>query len=226
MAAEAVGFTSVHLGEHHFCDYILSSAPVVIAAIAERTTTLRLSTGVALGVNLDPIRVAEDYATVDVLSGGRVEPCIGRGTFFPHTFEVFGQDSGYAAATFAENLEILVKVWEGEIVSWSGTHHSPLNNVTVNPRPVQTPRPPIRAGVGASPESIDLAARLGLWIMLPTVFGTIDMFRKAPGGTSELAAIGSGAFVGNNNGDERPQHQVAGHEKHGESERVFPGAGV
>jgi alkanesulfonate monooxygenase SsuD/methylene tetrahydromethanopterin reductase-like flavin-dependent oxidoreductase (luciferase family) len=179
VAAEAVGFSSVHLGEHHFCDYILSSPPVVLAAIAERTTTLRLSTGVALGVNLDPIRIAEDYATVDVLSGGRVEPCIGRGTFFPHTFEVFGQESSNAGAVFAENLEILVEVWEREDVSWSGIHHSPLRNVTVNPRPVQTPRPPIWAGVGASPESIDLAARLGLWIMLPTVFGTIDMFRKA-----------------------------------------------
>jgi alkanesulfonate monooxygenase SsuD/methylene tetrahydromethanopterin reductase-like flavin-dependent oxidoreductase (luciferase family) len=179
VAAEAVGFSSVHLGEHHFCDYILSSPPVVLAAIAERTTTLRLSTGVALGVNLDPIRIAEDYATVDVLSGGRVEPCIGRGTFFPHTFEVFGQESSNAAAVFAENLQILVEVWEREDVSWSGTHHSSLRNVTVNPRPVQTPRPPIWAGVGASPESIDLAARLGLWIMLPTVFGTIDMFRKA-----------------------------------------------
>jgi alkanesulfonate monooxygenase SsuD/methylene tetrahydromethanopterin reductase-like flavin-dependent oxidoreductase (luciferase family) len=179
VAAEAVGFSSVHLGEHHFCEYILSSPPVVLAAIAERTTTLRLSTGVALGVNLDPIRLAEDYATVDVLSGGRVEPCIGRGTFFPHTFEVFGQESSNAAAVFAENLEILVEVWEREDASWSGTYHSPLRNVTVNPRPVQTPRPPIWAGVGASPESIDLAARLGLWIMLPTVFGTLDMFRKA-----------------------------------------------
>ncbi len=179
VAAEAVGFTSVHLGEHHFCDYILSAPPVVLAAIAERTTTLRLSTGVALGVNLDPIRIAEDYATVDVLSGGRVEPCIGRGTFFPHTFEVFDQDSRHAGAVFAENVEILVKVWESESVSWTGAHHAPLNNVTVNPRPVQTPRPPIWAGVGASPESIDLAARLGLWIMLPTVFGTVDMFRKA-----------------------------------------------
>jgi alkanesulfonate monooxygenase SsuD/methylene tetrahydromethanopterin reductase-like flavin-dependent oxidoreductase (luciferase family) len=179
VAAEAVGFHSIHLGEHHFCDYILSAPPVVLAAIAERTTTLRLSTGVALGVNLDPIRIAEDYATVDVLSGGRVEPCIGRGTFFPHTYDVFGQDATHAKDMFAEHLEILVNVWEHEQVSWSGTHHSPLSNVTVMPRPVQTPRPPIWAGVGASADSIDLAARLGLWIMLPTVFGTIDMFRRA-----------------------------------------------
>ena len=82
--AEQVGFRSVHLGEHHFCDYILSAPPIVLAAIAERTTTLRLSTGVTLGANLDPVRVAEDYATVDLLSGGRVEPVIGRGTAF-HT---------------------------------------------------------------------------------------------------------------------------------------------
>ncbi len=177
--AEAVGFSSVHLGEHHFCDYILSAPPVVLGAIAERTTTLRLSTGVALGVNLDPLRIAEDYATVDVLSGGRVEPCIGRGTFFPHTYDAFGQDQSIAKEVFAEHLELLVKVWESESVNWSGVHRSPVTDLTVMPRPVQTPRPPIWAGVGASADSIDLAARLGLWIMLPTVFGTVDMFRRA-----------------------------------------------
>src|SRR6478609_6618371 len=81
------GRRRTHAERHrNFCDYISSSPPVVLAAIAERTTTLRLSTGVTLGVNLDPVRLAEDYATVDVLSGGRCEPCIGRGTFFPHTF--------------------------------------------------------------------------------------------------------------------------------------------
>lgn len=115
--AEEVGFTSVHLGEHHFCDYILSAPPIVLAAIAERTTTLRLSTGVALGVNLDPVRLAEDYATVDVLSGGRVEPCVGRGTFFPHTFDAFGQDPSTAKDVFAENLELLVRLWTEERVT-------------------------------------------------------------------------------------------------------------
>jgi alkanesulfonate monooxygenase SsuD/methylene tetrahydromethanopterin reductase-like flavin-dependent oxidoreductase (luciferase family) len=177
--AERVGFHSVHLGEHHFCDYILSSPAVVLAAIAERTTTLRLSTGVALGVNNDALRIAEDYATVDVLSGGRVEPVIGRGTFFPHTYQAFGQDPKHAHAVFAENLEILVKAWEEETFTWTGTHRTPLCTLSVTPRPVQQPRPPIWAGVGASHESIDLAARLGLWLMLPTVFGTIEMFRKA-----------------------------------------------
>jgi alkanesulfonate monooxygenase SsuD/methylene tetrahydromethanopterin reductase-like flavin-dependent oxidoreductase (luciferase family) len=177
--AESVGFSSVHLGEHHFCDYILSSPPVVLSAIAERTTTLRLSTGVALGVNLDPIRIAEDYATVDVLSGGRVEPCLGRATFFPHVFNVFGQDPKKAKDTFAEHLEILVNVWENYPATVSIEGRPVIEQLRVNPRPLQHPRPPIWAGVGASADSIDLAARLGLWLMLPTVFGTIEMFTRA-----------------------------------------------
>jgi alkanesulfonate monooxygenase SsuD/methylene tetrahydromethanopterin reductase-like flavin-dependent oxidoreductase (luciferase family) len=174
--AESVGFTSVHLGEHHFCDYVLSSPPVVLAAIAERTTSLRLSTGVALGVNLDPIRIAEDYATVDLLSNGRVEPCIGRGTFFPHVYRAFGQDPSIAKEVFAEHIELLVRAWEDEVVTWSGSHRPPLDGVTVHPRPVQQPRPPIWLGAGASADSVELAARLGLWLMLPTVFGTPEMF--------------------------------------------------
>ena len=168
VVAEGAGFHSVHLGEHHFCDYILSSPAVVLAAIAERTSTIRLSTGVALGANNDALRLAEDYATVDALSGGRVEPCVGRGTFFPHTYHAFGQDPHHAKDMFADNLEILVRVWEGEAVNWSGSIRPPLRALTVNPRPVQQPRPPIWAGVGASPDSVDLAARLGLWLMLPT----------------------------------------------------------
>src|SRR4051794_7776316 len=174
--AEAVGFSSVHVGEHHFCDYIVSAPPVVLAAIAERTSTLRLSTGVALGVNLDPVRLAEDYATVDVLSGGRVEPCIGRGTFFPHTFTAFGQDPRQAHAMFAEHLELLLALWRDGEVSWSGTFRAPLDGMTTTPRPMQRPRPPIWLGAGASSSSVELAARLGLRLMLPTVFGTPEMF--------------------------------------------------
>jgi alkanesulfonate monooxygenase SsuD/methylene tetrahydromethanopterin reductase-like flavin-dependent oxidoreductase (luciferase family) len=174
--AEAVGFTSFHVGEHHFCDYVVSSPPVVLAAIAERTTSLRLSTGVALGVNLDPVRVAEDYATVDVLSGGRVEPCIGRGTFFPHTFAAFGQDPRQAHAMFAEHLELLLALWGDGEVSWNGTFRAPIDRLVTTPRPLQLPRPPIWLGAGASAESVELAARLGLRLMLPTVFGTPEMF--------------------------------------------------
>jgi alkanesulfonate monooxygenase SsuD/methylene tetrahydromethanopterin reductase-like flavin-dependent oxidoreductase (luciferase family) len=174
--AEATGFTTIHIGEHHFCDYIVSAPPVLLAAIAERTTTLRLSTGVALGVNLDPVRLAEDYATVDVLSGGRVEPCIGRGTFFPHTFAAFGQDPRQARAMFAEHLEVLLALWGDDEVQWTGAFRTPLAGPTTRPRPVQRPRPPIWLGAGASTASVELAARLGLRLMLPTVFGTPEMF--------------------------------------------------
>lgn len=198
--AEHAGFTSVHLGEHHFCDYILSTPPIVLAAIAERTSHIRLSTGVTLGVNLDPVRVAEDYATLDLLSGGRVEPVLGRGSFFPHTFAGFGQDPAVAKAMFAENVEILVRLWTEENVTWEGTHHVPLHNITTQPRPLQWPRPPVWIGAGTSMESIDLAARLGLWLMLPTVFGTPETFRpivdryeqqwEANGRDPELRRIG------------------------------------
>jgi alkanesulfonate monooxygenase SsuD/methylene tetrahydromethanopterin reductase-like flavin-dependent oxidoreductase (luciferase family) len=177
--AEEVGMTRVHLGEHHLCEYILSSPAVVLGAIAERTTTLRLSTGVALGANNSPIRLAEDYATLDVLSGGRVEPCFGRGTFFPHVFRSFGHDPAAASAVFAEHIELIVGLMEHESMTWSGLHHPPLEAVTMHPRPVQTPRPPIWLGAGASVRSVELAGRLGLWLMLPTVFGTVDMFRPA-----------------------------------------------
>jgi alkanesulfonate monooxygenase SsuD/methylene tetrahydromethanopterin reductase-like flavin-dependent oxidoreductase (luciferase family) len=178
-AGEVAGFTRMHLGEHHFCDYVLSSPPVVLAAIAERTSTMRLSNGVALGANLDPVRIAEDYATVDVLSGGRVEPCLGRGTFFPYVYDAFGQCEVDAKERFAESIELLDLLWRNENVTWSGQFRAPLTDVTVHPRPAQTPRPPIWIGAGISPESIDLAARLGCWLMLPTVFGTPAMFKPA-----------------------------------------------
>ncbi len=177
--AEQVGFTSVHLGEHHFCDYIVSAPAVVLAAIAERTTTLKLSTGVTLGVNLDPVRIAEDYATVDVLSNGRVEPVIGRGTFFPHTFDAFGQDPRDAKDVFAENVELLCRLWREENVTWTGSFRSPVTELTTQPRPVNSTGPAMWIGGGVSMESVDLAARLGLRLMLPTVFGTLEMFRPA-----------------------------------------------
>ena len=176
--AEQTGFRSVHLGEHHFCDYILSSPPVVLAAIGERTSRIRLSTGVLLGANLDPVRVAEDYATVDLLSGGRLEPVIGRGTYFPHTFAAFGQDPADAKEVFAEHLELLLRIWETDgPVTWSGRFRAPLDGINVEPRPLQTPRPHVWLGAGSSRDSVELAARLGVSLMLPTVFGTPASFR-------------------------------------------------
>lgn len=192
--AEEVGLDSVWLGEHHFCDYIVSSPAVVLAAIAERTTRIRLGTSVALLPNLDPVRVAEDYATVDVLSGGRIELAVGRG-IVDRVYEGFGQDPAAARALLDERLSLLVQLWtEGE-TSWTGTSRSPLRELRVDPHPLQQPHPPMWIGGGSSPESADLAARRGLGLLLPSVLAPpqhfaaqVDRyragFRPAPGGPS------------------------------------------
>ena len=166
--AEALGFDSVWLGEHHFCDYVLAAPPVVLAAIAARTTRLRLGTGVTLLANLDPVRVAEDYATVDAISNGRVELAVGRGILID-TYEVFGQKPDESRERYRENLELLRRLWSERDVTWSGRFRAPLDAVTVEPRPVQTPHPPIWVGGGSSSASVDLAAELGLPLMLPSV---------------------------------------------------------
>lgn len=180
VTAEAAGFHSVHLGEHHFSHYILSSPPVVLAAIAERTSTLRLSNGVALAANLDPVRVAEDYATVDVLSGGRLEPCFGRGNIYPDVYTMFGQDAADASDRFSESVRLVDALWRSDgPVTWTGRYRSALTDVEVHPRPLQRPRPPIWLGGGWSPDTVDLAVDLGCWLMLPTVVGTWEMFAPA-----------------------------------------------
>ncbi|MEM8923413.1 MAG: LLM class flavin-dependent oxidoreductase [Actinomycetota bacterium] len=171
--AEAIGCTAVHLGEHHFSDYMLSSPPVVLAAIAERTTTLGLSTAVTLAGNLDPVRVAEDYSTVDVLSGGRVEIVVGRGNLFAHTYEGFGHALDTARERYDESVALLDRLLREEDVTWSGDFRAPLRGHTTRPRPVGAMRRWVGAG---SAESARLAADLGAALMLPTVFGTPELF--------------------------------------------------
>lgn len=167
--AEALGFDLVHIGEHHGSGYQTSSPPVVLAAIGERTTRLRLSTGVALVANLDPVRMAEDYATVDVLSGGRAEIVAGRGSLFARTFEYLGQDPRQSKALFAEHLGLLVRLLGEERVSHPGGLRRPLEAFTSRPRPVGAL--PVWVGGGSSLDTPMLAARLGLPLMLPSVFG-------------------------------------------------------
>ena len=171
--AERAGFTSVHLGEHHFSDYMLSSPPVVLAAIGERTTSLRLSTAVTLAGNLDPVRVAEDYATVDVLSGGRVELVLGRGSLFVRTYEGFGQPVETARERYDESVGLLHRLFNEESVSWEGRFRPPLSGHTTRPRPMGTV--PMWIGAG-SRGSAELAADLGCRLMLPSVFGKPELF--------------------------------------------------
>ena len=173
VAAESLGFTSVHLGEHHFSDYMLSSPPVVLSAIGERTTTLGLSTAVTLAGNLDPVRVAEDYATVDVLHGGRVELVLGRGNLFVKTYEGFGQPLDTARGRYDEAVPLLARLLREENVTWSGEFRPPLSEHTTRPRPHGDM--PIWIGA-ASRGSAELAADLGCSLMLPSVFGRPEMF--------------------------------------------------
>lgn len=171
--AEELGFCSIHLGEHHFSDYMLSSPPVVLAAIGEVTSTLKLSTAVTLAGNLDPVRVAEDYATVDVLSGGRAEIVLGRGSLFHRTYEGFGQPLDTARERYDEAVGLLVRLLQEESVTWDGRFRPPLRAHTTRPRPVA--RLPVWIGAG-SRGSATLAADLGCWLMLPSVFGKPEVF--------------------------------------------------
>lgn len=180
--AERIGMHSVHLGEHHGSSYQLSAPAVVLAAIGERTDTLCLSTGVTLVANLDPFRVAEDYSTLDVLSGGRAEIVAGRGSLFARTFEIFGQDPGQSQALYKDHVELLLRLLSEEDVHADGLR--PLHGETSRPRPVD--QLPVWIGGGMSLSSIELAARLGCPLMLPSVFAppgafkdTTDRYREA-----------------------------------------------
>ena len=173
--SEELGLDAFWVGEHHFNDYIVSSPQLVLAAIAERTSRIRLGTGVTLLPNHDPVRVAEDFATLDILSEGRVDLGVGRG-IFSYIFDAFGQEYANARAQYTENLALLMRLWREDAVSWSGQFRTPLSAVRPEPRPLQVPHPPIWIGGGISPESVDLAADLGLPLILPSVFAPTDFF--------------------------------------------------
>jgi alkanesulfonate monooxygenase SsuD/methylene tetrahydromethanopterin reductase-like flavin-dependent oxidoreductase (luciferase family) len=173
-AADGLGFHGVHIGEHHGMEYIYSAPPVILAAIAERTRRLALSTAVTLIANLDPIRAAEDYATLDALSGGRAEMVVGRGNFFTSTYTLFGQDPEDSHEMFQDNVELVLDLWSGKEVSWTGRHRPPIDQFVLQP----TPESPCRMwiGGGASESTTQLAARLGLDLMLPSAFGNPAVF--------------------------------------------------
>lgn len=171
--AEQLGFGSVHLGEHHFSDYMLSAPPVVLAAIGERTSAMRLSTAVTLAGNLDPVRIAEDYATVDVLSGGRAELVLGRGNLFTRTYEGFGHPVATARQRYDESVSLLTRLLREEDITWDGEFRAPLRGHTTRPRPVSDL--PIWIGAGSA-GSARLAADLGCRLMLPGVFGKPELY--------------------------------------------------
>lgn len=173
---DRIGLQGYYIGEHHGISYTFSSPAVVLAAIAARTTRLRLGTAVALAANLDTLRMVEDYATVDVISGGRLELVTGRGNFFVKTFDLFGQNADESAARFAEAMKLAYALWPGKPVHWEGRFRAPITGQNLEPAPVQIERPPFWIGGGSSPETAKLAGQLGVNLMLPSAFGRPDRF--------------------------------------------------
>jgi alkanesulfonate monooxygenase SsuD/methylene tetrahydromethanopterin reductase-like flavin-dependent oxidoreductase (luciferase family) len=174
--AEEAGFHGVNMGEHHGIEYVYSSPPVLLAGIAQRTSTLRLGTAVTLLANLDALRIAEDYATLDVVSRGRAEIVAGRGTFFTSTYKLFGQSLDESKDRFRENAELLSQLWSGESVTWSGRFRPSINGERLQPPPVQAEKDVMWIGGGSSLDSVELAARLGWKLMLPSAFGNPEFF--------------------------------------------------
>ena len=173
--ADQLGLDVFGVGEHHRPDLIVSSPAVVLAAAAVRTERIRLTSAVTVVSSDDPVRVFQDFATVDLLSGGRAEIMAGRGSF-TESFPLFGFDLGDYDELFDEKLRMLITLREGERVVWRGKHRPPLDgSVGVYPRPVQDPLP-IWVAVGGAPESAFRAGTLGLPMALAIIGGRPERF--------------------------------------------------
>src|SRR5215210_7029976 len=172
--ADQVGLDVFGLGEHHRPDYAVSAPSVVLGAGAVRTSRIRLTSAVTVLSSEDPVRVFQQYATVDLLSGGRAEIMAGRGSFI-ESFPLFGYDLDDYDRLFGEKLELLLRIRETTRVTWSGEHRAPLDDVGVYPRPVQDPLP-VWVAVGGNPESAVRAGTLGLPMALAIIGGQPERF--------------------------------------------------
>jgi probable LLM family oxidoreductase len=172
--ADQVGLDVFGVGEHHRPDYAVSAPAVVLGAAAVRTSTIRLTSAVNVLSSDDPVRVFEQFATVDLLSGGRAEIMAGRGSFI-ESFPLFGYDLDDYDELFAEKLDLLLELRESEHVSWSGRHRPALHGLGVYPRPLQE-RLPVWIAVGGNPESAARAGLLGLPMALAIIGGLPERF--------------------------------------------------
>jgi probable LLM family oxidoreductase len=171
--ADQVGLDVFGIGEHHRPDFAVSAPAVVLAAAAERSKNIRLTSAVTVLSSDDPVRVFQDFATLDLLSGGRAEIMVGRGSFI-ESFPLFGQDLKDYDALFAEKLELLLRISENEGVTWSGRHRAPLSGQGIYPRPQN--KIPIWVAVGGNPPSAVRAAQLGLPMALAIIGGAPEHF--------------------------------------------------
>jgi probable LLM family oxidoreductase len=172
--ADAAGLDVFGIGEHHRRDYLDSAPPVILAAAAARTKNIRLTSAVSVISAADPVRVFQNFATLDLISQGRAEMVVGRGSFID-AFPLFGLDLNDYDKLFAEKLDLLLKIRASERVTWSGAFRPPLTDQGVYPRPLQDPLP-VWIGVGGTPESFARAGTLGLPLMVAIIGGETHRF--------------------------------------------------
>jgi probable LLM family oxidoreductase len=172
--ADQVGLDVFGLGEHHRPDFAISAPAVALAAAAARTKNIRLTSAVTVLSSDDPVRVFEEFSTLDLISGGRAEIMAGRGSFI-ESFPLFGYDLKDYDALFAEKLDLLLKIRAGEKVTWRGKLRPPMQNLGVYPRPIQNPLP-IWIAVGGTPESAVRAGTLGLPLALAIIGSEPERF--------------------------------------------------
>lgn len=172
--ADQLGLDIFGVGEHHRPDYAVSAPAVILGAAAVLTKTIRLSSAVTVLSSDDPVRVFENFSTVDLLSGGLAEIMAGRGSFI-ESFPLFGYDLDDYDELFTEKLELLLKLNESEKVSWQGKHRPSLENHGVYPRPLQKPIP-LWIAAGGTPASAVRAATLDLPLMLAIIGGRPEQF--------------------------------------------------
>src|ERR1700681_363672 len=182
--AEAVGIDSFNIGEHHRAEMMDSAGHVMLAAIAGRTTRIRLGTAVTVLSTQDPVRVYTEYATLDAVSNGRAQLIAGRGSLI-ESFPPFGFDLNDYEDLFEEKLDLLMRLLRDQPVTWSGKFRSPLTNQYLSP-PLPAGHLPVWVGVGGNPQSVVRAARYGLPLMLAVIGGPpirflplIELYKRA-----------------------------------------------
>jgi len=182
--ADQVGLDVFGLGEHHRADYLASAPAIALAAAAARTRNIRLTSAVTVLSSDDPVRVYQQFATLDLISNGRAEIMAGRGSFI-ESFPLFGYDLGDYDELFTEKLELLLAIRDQEKVTWSGEMRQPINGRGVYPRPLQDPLP-LWIAVGGTPQSVARAGTLGLPLAIAIIGGEparfaplFDLYRQA-----------------------------------------------
>lgn len=178
--ADQVGLDVFGLGEHHRPDYVVSSPSTVLAAAAAITKNIRLTSAVSVLSSDDPVRVFQQFSTVDLISNGRAEIMAGRGSFI-ESYPLFGYDLGDYDELFTEKLDLLLAIRDEEIVTWQGQKRAPINGRGVYPRPLQR-QLPIWIAVGGTPQSVARAGAMGLPLAVAIIGGEYPRF--APSSTS------------------------------------------